>query len=545
MIADDPFSQYYAEFLDETYDVVDRIVLNAYFPMGTGPGGFRVWWRALHDGSEEQLDNVHLLRLAGRFARRVRGWARKHQIPVVCCKAAERKHEVAHRYLPKDQRFEGIFAVLVARAPAPVWEVLPRSERGGLHIRRKNPMPWVNHYYFHILDAEWGHLTIRMCGQPPFSAKVMLNGHEYVACRARKAGIAFVKEGNCFTSSASGLTQIAETLRTRAAVGRLRQACERWIYRCVCFGLSFDEQKKTNFRYSYSVYQLEYSRNLLFTRGRQMDQVFDGVVDRTRAPLDIKTLKTIFGYKHRPFSKKRTPRFEVVIERPAYNLTVFKVHFGKITLKMYTKGERVLRIEAIVHNTGALRCGRILERFGDIVRALKSMLERFLRALRCVDVCAIADDTLDELPMAGQVGSTRVGGVDINQPRIRAVLRAVIALSLFPDGFTSAQLAQCVSAILGDSYSPRQAAYDLKKLRSKNLVHFARRRPYYEPSSEGLRTVTALLVLRDKVIKPILTGASRPQAGRRPNQRAAIDEHYERLQNDMRALFAEMRLAAA
>lgn len=145
MIANDAFSQYYSEFLDETYDVVDRIVLRAYFAMGQSPGGFRTWWRQLHDGSDEQLDNVHLLRLAGRFSRRVRGWARKHDIPVIYSKVGERKHDIALGHRPADPNFTGIFAVIIARAPAPVWEVLPRSERGGMHIRRKNPKPWVNH----------------------------------------------------------------------------------------------------------------------------------------------------------------------------------------------------------------------------------------------------------------------------------------------------------------------------------------------------------------------------------------------------------------
>ncbi|MCR4319172.1 MAG: hypothetical protein NUV74_02405 [Candidatus Brocadiaceae bacterium] len=32
MIIQDEFSQYYEEYLDGTYDCVDRIVLNAYFP---------------------------------------------------------------------------------------------------------------------------------------------------------------------------------------------------------------------------------------------------------------------------------------------------------------------------------------------------------------------------------------------------------------------------------------------------------------------------------------------------------------------------------
>jgi hypothetical protein len=34
-----------------------------------------------------------------------------------------------------------------------------------------------------------------MSGHPPFGAQVMLNGHEYVACQAQKAGIDFSKTG--------------------------------------------------------------------------------------------------------------------------------------------------------------------------------------------------------------------------------------------------------------------------------------------------------------------------------------------------------------
>ncbi|MGA2260275.1 MAG: hypothetical protein ABSH28_02430 [Acidobacteriota bacterium] len=35
----DEFTAYHAELLDGTYDCVDRIVLNAYFPLGSNPGG--------------------------------------------------------------------------------------------------------------------------------------------------------------------------------------------------------------------------------------------------------------------------------------------------------------------------------------------------------------------------------------------------------------------------------------------------------------------------------------------------------------------------
>ena len=188
----DGLSDLYQELLSGSYDCVDRIVLNAYFGMAHSPGRFRVWWRAL-SGSDETLDNAHLMRLAGRFSRRVRGYAKAHDIPVVDCTAGQRKHDVADDYLAKTTVTEGLFLVLVGRAPAPVWHV-----GANYHLEKKTP--YVNHYSFHILDRDWGHVTIKTSGHPPFPAQVILNGHEYVACQARKAGIVFIKEDNCFSA---------------------------------------------------------------------------------------------------------------------------------------------------------------------------------------------------------------------------------------------------------------------------------------------------------------------------------------------------------
>ena len=232
----DRLSILYQDLLSGSYDCVDRIVLNGYFRMGHDPGGFRVWWRAL-TGSDATLENTYLMRMAGRFSRRVRGYAKAHGIPVIDCSAGQRKHDLAEEYLAKTTVTQGLFLILVGRAQAPVWDVNAKH-----HIERKKPMPYVNHYSFHILDPDWGHLTIKISGHPPFPAQVILNGHEYVACRARKAGLRFTKEGNCFTtiSDAAGLAKIADTLSEPRAIGRLSQVCERWIYGCLCFALDFD-----------------------------------------------------------------------------------------------------------------------------------------------------------------------------------------------------------------------------------------------------------------------------------------------------------------
>ena len=63
----DDLSDRYRDLLYGSYDCVDRIVLNAYFALGHGAGGFRVWWRRWHNDSDAELDNAHLMRFAGRF----------------------------------------------------------------------------------------------------------------------------------------------------------------------------------------------------------------------------------------------------------------------------------------------------------------------------------------------------------------------------------------------------------------------------------------------------------------------------------------------
>ena len=543
----DDFSKRYGDLLSGSYDCVDRVVLKAYFPLGCRPGGFRCWWRRLHGGGDDQLDDTHLMRMAGRFARRVKAWGAASGVPVIYCKAGQRKHRIAEEYLAAhDVTGPGVFLVLAAKAPAPVWKV-KRSPAGVITSLEKRA-EYVNHYSFHIIDPDWGHVTIKLSGHPPFGAQIMLNGHEYVACQARKAGIPFAKDGNCFTTVAdpAGLAQCADALSQHAAIGRLSRVCQRWIYSaCLCFALDLAEQQRSGFGYEFSVYQVEYSRNLIFRSGPQMQKVFDLVVDRTRSRLDVPALRTIFGAYARPHrGRKASSHMEAAIETPVYDLTIFKVHFGRLTAKAYTKGERVLRFEAIAHNTAELRCGRILERFPEIVTRLAGMAGRFCTALDCVDAGFITGGILDELPAPAHLGATRAGGIDLNKPRIRAALSAALALTAAPRGFTVADFTARVQAVTGQAgYTTRQAAYDLRKLRGKGLADKPGRSRRYHIPPGAARTITALLTLRDQVIAPILAGVRSPRLGRKPSIWTPVDRDYEQIRIDMQTLFGDLGLS--
>ena len=126
-------------------------------------------------------------------------------------------------------------------------------------------------------------------------------------------------------------------------------------------------------------------------------------------------------------------------------------------------------------------------------------------------------------------------------------MRASLALATAPKGFTASDLARKVADLnpaKDGSYTPRQAAYDLKKLRGKQLIDRIGSSHRYRPSDKGLRAMTALVVLRDKVIKPLLASCCQRKRGQKPKNVRPLDVHYEQLQAGMRKLFDELGVAA-
>ena len=154
-----------------------------------------------------------------------------------------------------------------------------------------------------------------------------------------------------------------------------------------------------------------------------------------------------------------------------------------------------------------------------------------------------------------------IAGGEIPRPPAYPPLRAqawsaIMALALTPRGFSVGEVAAKVQEIGGQAcrdYGVRQAAYDLRKLRAKQLVEKPGHSRRYQVLDQGLQTIIALVVLREHVLKPLLAAASHPTAGdpvrrkigRKPKAWSPIDEHYQALRSTMRALLDDLHLAAA
>lgn len=139
-----------------------------------------------------------------------------------------------------------------------------------------------------------------------------------------------------------------------------------------------------------------------------------------------------------------------------------------------------------------------------------------------------------------------VGGIDLNRPRARAVMQAVLALSPSPTGFTATDLAAKVRESLGNAeYSRSRASYDLRKLRCKALVRKVPRSHRYQIDSAGaVRSIAALLLLRQRIICPLISAASKRTLPVQPRRISPLDRRYRGVDREIRSLFTTVGLAA-
>jgi hypothetical protein len=168
--------------------------------------------------------------------------------------------------------------------------------------------------------------------------------------------------------------------------------------------------------------------------------------NRTHASLDLKQVKTVFGFSHRPhkIAKRGRPADQVVkaVEAQSYDLTVFRVKWRNLTLKIYDKGGRMLRIEVVAHNVKDLRSGKVLDKLPELLKRMREMLVRFLGTVQAAHVAFLDEGAFERWSMPTQRGTRRLAGIDLNKARNRHLVDAVVALSTRPGGFTLAQMAE-------------------------------------------------------------------------------------------------------
>ncbi|MGH2363145.1 MAG: hypothetical protein ACRDHX_00645 [Chloroflexota bacterium] len=142
-------------------------------------------------------------------------------------------------------------------------------------------------------------------------------------------------------------------------------------------------------------------------------------------------------------------------------------------LKQYFKEQRALRTETVISDTRDFGIGRRVNRHNwQALRAVGDNANRRLCDVQATDawpapdVATFAQVTQPSTTADGlQAPSLRFG-----DPRVMALLSALLGFCHLFAGFTNQQLVHLVSTLLDAPYTTRQATYDLRRLRRKGLI---------------------------------------------------------------------------
>jgi hypothetical protein len=130
-----------------------------------------------------------------------------------------------------------------------------------------------------VNDPDWGLMFIRMCPYFPFSARICLNQHNWLAIRMRQEGIDFQQSKNAFLkcSNPRRLQELADTLTPKDLV----KCGQKWLAALTPF-FTPRERREGGCQHRLFISQAEYCDNLIFFRQAALDNLAQRLLDMNR-----------------------------------------------------------------------------------------------------------------------------------------------------------------------------------------------------------------------------------------------------------------------
>jgi hypothetical protein len=98
----------------------------------------------------------------------------------------------------------------------------------------------------------------------------------------------------------------------------------------------------------------------------------------------------------------------------------------------------------------------------------------------------------------------RTPALRFGDPRVTALMSAVVGFGHLVAGFDNRILTDLMSSLLNTSYTNRQATYDLRRLRRKNLIERLPHSNRYQLTPLGRRVAVTFTKAHGRVLAPAL-----------------------------------------
>ncbi len=436
--------------------------------------------------------------------------------------------------------------ILKAREPARIMIAIgnPKDDRWHLQFAQR----WVVQYNFYVNDRHWGRMFVRVSPYFPFSARVCLNQHHWLANRMRAEGLSFQQCTNAFLKCGNPgrLQELADSLTSRD----LSSCGEKWLTRFTPF---FTDRERTDAGCRHRLFfsQVEYCDNLIFHRRTALDELGERLLDANRTIGQPTKITVIFGRK---ITKRYRGQLQTVIQDLDLPNPVIRSHYGNGFIKQYVRDHLLLRTEAATNNVRDYAVPKAIDNLPQLRPKLSSIVDNYLD---------IQQDILETFVDRGQLrhltqptilpNGKRIPGLKLDHPRQLALMHALVRFSHIAAGntFTTAELHAHTAAALGGSpedYRLSSLRYELSKLRGKGLVEKLPGSRRYRFLPEGYRLCLVFLQLFDRIYAPLTAGLLRPVSAdtQLPDHRLShLDRLYRRVASTLEQLLQAVGLKAA
>jgi hypothetical protein len=230
---------------------------------------------------------------------------------------------------------------------------------------------WVVQYNFYVNDEHWGRMFVRMCPYLPFSARVCLNQHHWLAIRMRQEGIDFQQCTNAFLKCANParLQELADSLTARD----LLNCGQKWLATFTPF-FTERERKQAGCQHRLFFAQVELCDNLIFHRRAALDQMGERLLDANRTIGQPNKITVIFGRK---ITKQYRGKLQTVIEDMDLPNPVIRSHYGNGFVKQYVRDHLLLRTEPASNNVNDYRCKKAIENLPQLRENMSSVIDTY------------------------------------------------------------------------------------------------------------------------------------------------------------------------
>jgi hypothetical protein len=511
-------------------EAIDRMYLNAYVPSLQTGGGF-VYFLKTQLGARVP-STAMIAPISERFVKAIEAFAEREEVDVVTFEKRQRKDDVAQDYLARFEGEEGVLFIGKAQEKASVFRTDKRRDAQGKTypwINRSTAMP--NHYYFYIVDRDFGPFFIKFCSYFPYPAKLCLNGHEWLKRQLTQRGIPFepLDNGIRSTEAARRVQQIADTLSAE----KIDAVFRKWLRRLPHpFAAA---HRQAGYRYQLSILQAEFALTQVLDRPATGRCFFEEVI---RENLDIgrpDQMQLIFDRR----VTRRTPgrfRTRVLTEGVVPSL---HVEYKKSKVKQYHKEGQALRTETTINDTYDFAIGRALRNLPALREIGFAANRRLLHVESLSHDCLIGEDHLDAVSQPVVVQDQRAAGLRFGDRRVLALMQTLCLFALSPTGFRHRDVRAAVAQLLGRdaaAYTAGQMTYDLRRLRLHGLIDRVPDSHRYRITDRGAKIAMLYVRLHARGFRP---AASLPTAGSRRGPRT-----MEQLDAALTQFLQEARLVA-